>query len=227
MTVLFIVAIIILFLSIDAVHRRIRKPVTISSAAGGHHPTPYALRTPEGIFFARSHTWLNLFPSGKVRLGIDDLVSGLLDRPEVIFLKRGGEDVRKGDPLFVLREGDRRLTIGSPLDGRIISANDTLADHAETLKTAPFSDGWVYSVKPNRLSDVKQLLLGSESRSWMQNELSRLRDFFAAALEIDGRGSLAGAMLQDGGLPSSDAMKSLDEQMLHRFQEEFLTVAES
>ena len=224
MTVLFVVATIIVFLVIDAIYRRLHQPINQPiTTAVVHHAAP---RTPEGIFFARSHTWLNLLPSGRVHLGIDDLVSGMLEKPNVVFLGNPGESIRKGDPILAIREGDRRLTIASPLDGKIVSVNDELSQHPDAWKSSSFSNGWVYNVQPNRLSDVKQFLLGAESRTWMQTELSRLRDFLMEVMEVNGHVSLAGTVLQDGGLPSSGLMSSFDDQTLERFQREFLSVTE-
>src|SRR5512140_1082406 len=101
MTVLFVVATILVFLTIDFFVRRTRESREIRTAPVPNHIMKHSnpVRIPEGIFFARSHTWLNIFPSGKVYLGIDDFITRLLDKPQVTLLNKAGDRVRKGDPI--------------------------------------------------------------------------------------------------------------------------------
>jgi glycine cleavage system H lipoate-binding protein len=220
MTVLFVVATITLFLAVDWISRRLRHEGPLPAHERTTHAASPA-RTPDGIFFTPSHTWLNLFPSGKVRLGIDDFISRMVDSPEITLLKQPGETVRKGDPLLLLREEGHNLTVRSPIDADVLTVNSALATHPESLKGSLFSDGWAYTLKPLRFSDLKLFSLGPETRSWMRIEFGRLRDFFAAS---GAEGGLVPAMLQDGGPPVAGAMKAMDEEVWHRFEEEFLGV---
>ena len=218
MTVLFVVATIILFLSMDWISRRLRQEAT-QPAREPAPALPFA-RTPEGIYFTPSHTWLNLFPSGKVRLGIDDFITRMLDAPEITLLKKSGDAVKKGDPVLLLAENGRRLTVRSPIDAEVVEPNDALPAHPRSLRDALFSDGWAYLLKPRRTGDLKGFSLGAETGSWMQTELGRLRDFFASARP---NGELVPA-LQDGGPPVAGALKAMDDAAWSRFEEEFLGV---
>ena len=107
----------------------------------------------------------------------------------------------------------------SPIDARVVALNHGLASEPGALQSAPFSDGWVCELAPERHADVKAMLLGSESRSWMEREFARLRDLFAGA-----GGVLEPAMLQDGGPPVAGAMRQLDEAVWQQFEREFLGV---
>ena len=100
MTVIFVAMTILFFLTLDVVVRRAREKKTVLAKAIHVAQPAYPVRLPDGIFFARSHTWLNLFPSGKVRLGVDDFVGRLLDNPNIEYLKCAGDSVKKGEPLF-------------------------------------------------------------------------------------------------------------------------------
>jgi glycine cleavage system H lipoate-binding protein len=227
MTVLFLIITIILFVGIDWIVRRIRAGRTVPLAPMipvADQPslqTTTPIRTPQGIFFARSHTWLNLFPSGKVRLGLDDFVGRLLDRPEITFLKREGEHVKRGEPILVLLEGSRSLTVRAPLDGVVLTRNEELARNPSLLKEHLFSDGWVYAIKPDRPSDLREMLFGEETRAWMRDEFLRLRDVFAGTGADE---KVIPALLQDGGAPMAGALKQMDEQVWKRFEESFLSI---
>jgi glycine cleavage system H protein len=223
MTVLFVITTILVFLAIDAFVRRSREkkrsPAVDIVQRFQAHTTP--VRIPEGIFFARSHTWLNMFPSGKVYLGIDDFVTRLLERPQITLLSKIGDRVAKGDPLLVLKEDGRELTVHAPMDGEILAVNEDLPLKPELMKNFLFTDGWAYSMKPARPSELKDMLLGEETRMWIVEEFRRLRDVFAG---ISQHGELVPALLQDGGPPVAGAMKQMPVSVWNRFEREFLVV---
>ena len=221
MTVLFVIATIISFLVIDWFVQRRKERLAAGIAPVSRVAQTNPVRLPAGIFFAPSHTWLSLFPSGKIRLGIDDFISRLLTRPEIVLLKRTSEQVKKGDPLILLREGKHRLTVRSPIEGEILAVNDELPKHPELLGDQLFSEGWGYIMKPRRSSDVKKLLLGRESRAWIGLEFQRLRDLFAAPGH---GGELQPVFLQDGGPPVSGALAGMDDAVWQRLDSEFLAV---
>ena len=221
MTVIFVAMTILFFLTLDVVVRRARAKKAVPATVVYTARPAYPVRLPDGIFFARSHTWLNLFPSGKVRLGVDDFVGRLLDKPEVEYLKSAGDSVKKGEPLFSLSEGGRTLTLRAPMDGRIISMNEQLPKNPRLLKENLFSEGWAYTIQPEKPSELRNLMLGDETRSWIPQEFSRLRDVFAA---VPAEGGLVPALLQDGGSPVAGALKHMGPEVWGSFEEEFLQV---
>ena len=74
-------------------------------------------------------------------------------------------------------------------------------------------------MRPSRPDELRGLLIGNESRSWMTGELRRLRDFFAGSFM---NGSLVPAALQDGGAPAPGALLHLGPEVWRRFEEQFL-----
>ena len=225
MTVLFVVATITVFLAIDWFVRRAREKKGVRTPSFVQRTLEHSIsvRIPEGIFFARSHTWMNLFPSGKVYLGIDDFVSRLLEHPEVILLRMAGDHVAKGDPILLLKEDGRELTIHAPVDGEILAINEELPSKPELMKNLLFTDGWAYSIKPKRPSELKEMIFGEETAMWIAEEFRRLRDVFAGMSQ---HGELVPALLQDGGPPIAGAMKQMPVSVWNRFEREFLVVRE-
>lgn len=220
MAVTLVIVTIIFFLGLDWIVRHYRKSKLAAAAPIPNVPVPVQpLRIPDGVFFARSHTWLNLFPSGKARLGVDDFVSAMLDKPTVTLLRAVGDHVEKGDPLLRLEQEERSLTICSPIAGEIAALNPQLERSPELMHERLFSDGWAYTLKPEKPEEMRTFMLGDESRTWMQNELQRLRDLFAGAA-----GAPAPVSLQDGGMPVSGALKSMSAEEWKRFENEFLQV---
>lgn len=222
MTPLFVVATIIFFLGVDWMVRKLKgRRAELPAAARSSTQAAYPMRIPEGVFFARSHTWLNLFPSGRVRLGVDDLVGSLLDNPEVTFMRSPGEHVEKGDPLLSLAHGEKRLIVRSPIAGEILALNNELEGRPALMRESLFSDGWAYTIRPKGVEELRSMLLGEETRQWMMNEFQRLRDLLSGVMT---NRALATATLHDGGAPAPGLLKHLDASGWKKIEAEFLKV---
>jgi glycine cleavage system H lipoate-binding protein len=221
MTVLFVILTIILLLGLDWVIQRVKREKGVGAAQPAQTAaTPYPVRTPEGVFFAKSHTWMNLFPSGRIRLGVDDFVGSLMENPSVVFLKGQGDSIEKGEPILRLEDGEHLLTIRAPLSGEVLALNIDLEKSPNRMREALFSEGWAYTVRPRSLQDLRGMLLGTESRSWMFEELRRLREMLTGTAA----GQLATAYIQDGGAPSPGVFKQLDRAHWQQLEEQFLQV---
>jgi glycine cleavage system H protein len=182
---------------------------------------PIALRYPKGIFFAKSHTWLNLFPTGVVRLGVDDFIDRLMKNPAIEFLKASGDSVKRGEPLLQLTDGAHTLTIRSPICGNILRVNDELRDHPEGMHDALFYSGWAFSIKPESVRELRTFLFGDEPQTWIREELGRFRDFLSG---VNPSAQTAPIFLQDGGISVEGALNGVDEKGWKRFESEFLSV---
>jgi glycine cleavage system H protein len=219
MTVLFIIATVLLFLTADWAIQRSRQRRSAAPAIAPLAARELTVRIPDGIFFAPSHTWLNLFPSGKVRLGVDDFISRLLEKPGVKLLRAAGDRVAKGEPIMSLKSDGHSLTVRAPIDCEILSVNSALAKNPGLLEEGLFSDGWAYMIRPARNADMKKLLLGNESRLWIRTEYQRLKDVLAG-----GGDTLRPAFLQEGGPPIAGILSAMDDKVWHALDEEFLNV---
>lgn len=219
MTVLFVIATVVVFLTIDWAIQRMREKRATAPEIAPVSARELTVRVPDGIFFAPSHTWLNLFPSGKVRLGVDDFIARLLEKPGVSLLRTAGEKVSRGEPILNLRSDGHSLTVRAPIDCEILSVNDALSNNPALLEEGLFSDGWAYMIRPARNTDMKNLLLGNESRAWIRTEYQRLKDLLAG-----GAGVARPAFLQEGGPPIAGVLNTMDEDVWRALDDEFLKV---
>ncbi len=216
MTVLLFVATILTFLGIDYLVRRSRGEAEVPTV---RRQQVSALQFPEGIFFSKTHTWLNLFPSGTVRLGVDDFVKRMFVCPQVTLLKAEGETVRKGEAIIRMHEDGNTFSVHSPIDGRITERNMRAL---ETAHDGTFTHGWAYGIEPaGGAAVVRNFLLGTETAAWMKSELARLRDFMAAATST--KSEYASVWLQDGGEPMPGVLNAVSAQQCAAFEQEFLS----
>jgi len=218
MTVLLFVTMIIIFLGVDYVTQRKHTPVTVARPIQSSRDP---MRVPSGVFFAPSHTWLTLFPSGKVRIGVDDFVLRMMKNPELVLLKKAGATVRKGEPLLQIKDASRTMTARSPIDAEVVELNTTIQEHPQSLRESLFSDGWAYTMKPERGSDLSSMLLGEQTHAWIQQEFGRLRDFIAG---FSADGSPVPVLMQDGGLTAEGILDSFSTKQVEQFEQNFLHV---
>lgn len=215
MTVLLFISTIVVFLTIDYFVRRNKATAALAQPV---IQKAIPMRTPAGIFFTKSHTWLSLFPSGKVQLGIDDFLARMFSTPQITMLKKNSEHVAKGEPILRLSEGKNEVVVRSPIDGMIDTVNMTLAAKPALLSEALFSEGWAYTIRPSRTNDLRAFYFGEDTRVWLRQELGRLRDFFSnLAAPVP-------AFMQDGGLPAGGLMDNLNPDQCKKFENEFLSI---
>ena len=120
-----------------------------SSQRGGARGSagPTADRATRGLFLDSGHTWTALEPSGRIRVGLDDLVRGAVGRIDKLELPEPGTEVKRGQPLFALVQGGRRAALPSPVDGVVRSVNPLVAETAGPVAADPYYKGWVCALR--------------------------------------------------------------------------------
>ena len=137
--------------------------------------------------------------------------------------------IRAGDKVMVCLSGGKdsyalldillSLKQHAPIDFEIVAVNDALVKNPGLLEEGLFSDGWAYMIRPVRNADLKNLLLGNESRQWIRTEYQRLKDLLAG---VTPAGSLRPAFLQEGGPPIAGVLNRMDETVWRQLDTEFL-----
>jgi glycine cleavage system H lipoate-binding protein/ABC-type phosphate transport system substrate-binding protein len=180
---------------------------------------------PKGLYFDKTHTWAFMEPDGSVKIGIDDFLQHITGPLSGIGMKPAGVTVKKGDPLLTIIQKGKHLTVYSPVSGIIRSFNNTLKINAAALNTNPYSDGWVYSIEPtNWTREIQFLSMAEKYKMWLKDEFSRLKDFFAVALN-DHTPEYAHVALQDGGAISDGILARLNPKVWEDFQTKFIDTA--
>ncbi len=150
--------------------------VHMVTASSGELDSRRVINVPGGVFVSPQHTWVGVEITGEARVGLDDLALKTLGEIEEIRFPERGARVRRGDPLFSVRRGDRELGFPSPLSGRVLQVHHDLAYHLDLLLLRPFQMGWICAIEPSELSvDLEALRLGADALDWYEEEIARLR----------------------------------------------------
>jgi glycine cleavage system H protein len=213
MVAIFVILFIVLAMTIDALIRR-KEP---APALEVRREMPL----PGGLFLDSGHTWVGLEPSGRIRVGLDDLARAAIGGAEKVELPAPGTEVKRGQPLFAVVQGGRRAVFAAPVDGIVRSVNPELVEAPASVTRDPYRKGWICALSPANLgASLRRLKVAEEAAQWLKRERERFLEFVATQAW---RSPAPGAVMPDGGLPADGVLNHMDDHAWIAFGEEFLT----
>jgi len=172
--------------------KEIKPSIRLVTPSVGESESRHEVNVPAGVFVSDSHSWVRVHMNGLVRVGIDDFTHKTIGRIDSVELPARGREVRKGEPLFVLRHGDHKLSVPSPVSGRVATVNAELLDRTELIKIKPYELGWICTMEPTNLTgDLRNLRIGTDAVSWYREEIDRYTELIRKAIrdrEAEGAG---------------------------------------
>ena len=181
-----------------------------------------SLIIPKGLYFDKTHTWSFMKKDGNVKIGIDDFLQHITGPITRIEMKNSGEEVKKGDRLLTIIQKGKQLNIYSPISGTIKAQNESLISNSSLLNSAPYDGGWVYTIEPtNWLLEIQFLTMAEKYKTWIKDEFSRLKDFFATVVKTDSP-EYALIVLQDGGALKDNVLADFGPEIWDDFQTKFI-----
>lgn len=230
MTALLVILTIIVFITIDYLVYR-KKGTALVQLARDTIDIPQVkihandilredeITLPQGVFLHPKHTWAFVLPSGKVKVGIDSFISKLIGNVDQVILPPIGMEIKKGQPVLNLVSKDKKLSLISPINGKVASVNNELMENPHLLND-PYDSGWTIIINPKSLSsDISSLKISEEAIKILKSEFKRFKEF---VLNFGNGNNLGLQTLQDGGMPIKGILSSLDKEKWERFQKEFL-----
>ncbi len=220
---IFLIALILLLIIgiISSNYRRIKRTKTSESVIPAFISLA-RIQSPKGIFYDKSHTWAYMEKNGLVKVGINDFlqhVTGTLTR---VTLKQSGDHVSKGERIVTISNKGKHLHIKSPVTGVIKSENTILATDPSILNNSPYSNGWVYAIEPsNWLKETQLMLMAEKYREWLNDEFSRLKDFFQMSVHKH-QPQFAQVILSDGGEIKDQVLSQFGPEIWEDFQTQFI-----
>lgn len=148
-------------------------------------------QVPGDVHLHPGHTWARLEADGLVTVGVDDFAHKLVG-PAKVDLPTAGAEVHQGESAIAIGHDGRMVPLLSPVDGKVVAVNARARDASDGAED-PYGAGWLFKVRPSKLSrDLHQLLSGSAAGRFMEDASERL------ALQLSPE---LGQVLQDGGVP--------------------------
>jgi glycine cleavage system H protein len=115
---------------------------------------------PENLKYTKEHEWVEVLPSGAVRMGITDFAQGALGDIVYIQLPKIGEVLNAGSVCGEVESTKSVSEIYAPVSGKVIAINDSLDKSPEVMNSDPYGAGWIAEVELS--TDPTDLLSASE-----------------------------------------------------------------
>ena len=104
---------------------------------------------PHELKYTTSHEWIRIEDDGSYTIGITEHAQGLLGDMVFIELPEVGDEFEAGQECGVVESVKAASDIYSPINGEVIAINESLEDSPELVNSDPFTEGWLFTVKPN------------------------------------------------------------------------------
>lgn len=177
---------------------------------------------PPGIFLDRRHAWARLATDGSVRVGIDAFLAGVLGEAEDVEAPPRGKRIRRGETLFRIRAGGRRLAVPAPVDGEVVRAHGDVLSRPWVVTMDPYGTGWVVALRCTEMkASLADLETGPSATAYLRRELDRWIEFLSTGARVGGRPVMA-----DGAMPVRGAAVGLNDEAWQRFVERFVPAAD-
>ena len=193
------------------------------SARPALQPLPAAYQpVPAGVYLQSTYTWSRIGRSGEVYLGVHPMLLGLVGASCELEFRTRGEHVAKGEPLVRIVRAGRRLTVRSPIAGRVDRVNRRAIGGPRWRGVEGHDGDWLYRLQPERVAEEVPLWLSGEAAAeWTRRRYDDLRAYLHGAV-ADGH---LGVMLADGGELPVGILAEMDEHVWTGLEDRFLAPA--
>lgn len=127
-------------------------------------------QTPAELKYASSHEWARLEEDGTVTVGISDHAQEALGDVVFVELPDQGSSLAAADEAGVVESVKAASDIYAPIGGEVIAVNDQLEDSPETVNSDPYSDGWLFKLKPEDSSELDALMSAEDYQAHCAEE---------------------------------------------------------
>jgi len=217
MTVLFVLAMFLVFALVDWVLTRGKAAVEETAAEA----TPvrdgeyvYGFHLPNRLRYHPGHGWALRERKNVMRVGMSDFAARLAGRIDAVELPKPGQWVRQGQRAWKLFRQGQTAEMVSPMEGEVLEINTEVLKDPSLPRRDPYGEGWLMTMHvPDEEGTARNLIPRDLIRGWMENVAERLY-----ARQPD----LAGAVAADPGRPVDDLAEALPEVNWRQLTKEFL-----
>ncbi|HIQ07259.1 MAG TPA: glycine cleavage system protein GcvH [Thiotrichaceae bacterium] len=113
---------------------------------------------PHELKYTTSHEWLRDNGDGTVTVGITDHAQELLG--DIVFVELPEVDTAfdSEEAVGVVESVKAASDYLTPLSGTVTAVNETLDDGPEQVNSDPYNDGWIYTLKPDDIGELAELM---------------------------------------------------------------------
>lgn len=112
---------------------------------------------PSDLKYTSSHEWIRV-EGDEATIGITAHAQGQLGDLVFVELPLLGDEVLSGKEVAVVESVKTAADVYSPLTGKVIAINESLAATPEAVNEDPYGEGWLFKVQMQNLSELERAM---------------------------------------------------------------------
>ncbi len=113
---------------------------------------------PADLKYTKSHEWVRDNGDGTVTVGITDHAQSLLGDVVYVELPEVENGYTAEESCGVIESVKAASDMYCPVAGEVTEVNEALDSEPELINSAPFGEGWIFTIKPGSMDDLNDLL---------------------------------------------------------------------
>jgi len=113
---------------------------------------------PSDLKYTKTHEWVRDNGDGTVTIGITEHAQELLGDVVFVELPELETILTEEENCGVIESVKAASDMYAPLAGEVTEVNEELDAEPELINSAPFGEGWIFSMKLNDIADLDNLL---------------------------------------------------------------------
>ena len=113
---------------------------------------------PDNLHYTSDHEWVREVEDGAVRVGITSFAQDALGDVVYVSLPPVGDAVAAGETCGEVESTKSVSDIFAPVSGEVTAVNARLDGTPELINSAPYTDGWMYELRPSESGALDGLL---------------------------------------------------------------------
>jgi DNA-binding response OmpR family regulator len=172
----------------DKIQKQLKPKVHITHLPSEEDTAGGEFAIPGGVFISNSHTWVSLNQEGMAKIGMDDFAKKLIGKVEAVDLPNLGMQVKARQPLFTIRQGNRKVTFNSPVSGIVKSINTLLKENLEALDITPYENNWICMIDTDNIdNEIKELHIGKSAVAFYQKDIDHFKSVMKDIIKTEKR----------------------------------------
>jgi CheY-like chemotaxis protein len=160
----------------DKIQKQLKPKVHITHLPAAHDFIKGEFSIPGGVFIAKNHTWFSINQDGITKIGIDDFANKLIGKVDAIELPNLGMNVKAGQPLFTVKQGNRSVTFNSSVTGKVSQINTLLKENLGVLEITPYEKNWICALDTDKIDDeIKMMSIGKSAVALFQEDIEKFK----------------------------------------------------
>lgn len=125
---------------------------------------------PGDLKYSKSHEWVRVNDDGTVTIGITDHAQDQLGDMVYVEVPEPGRELEVEEACAVVESVKAASDVYTPLAGKVVEANEELADSPETVNQDAYGAGWLMKLETASSDAINDLMDADAYQEFIESE---------------------------------------------------------